>query len=127
MNRSKNIGYHTRLYGNNTIKISGGSFGGSLGIETANRLVSAYYTVTVKSSGTPVFVDRQGREVYLYITVDAGETDAGKAAMAEYYKAQAVLEKAEEALEAEVQQALCGLTNEEILRRLSTPNQGDPA
>lgn len=36
-----NIGYHTRLDGENSKKISGGSFGGSFDMETVERLVCA--------------------------------------------------------------------------------------
>ena len=80
---TKNIGYHTRLISDNTVKVVGGSFGGRFDIETANRLVKSHFSVAVKQSGRAVFVDKRGREVSLYFTVDAGETDAGKKALAE--------------------------------------------
>lgn len=84
----KNIGYHTRLDGKNSVKVTGGSFGGSLDVETANRLVRSHFTVIVKPSGRPVFVDRGGREVSLYISVDPEITDKGIEAMSAYRKAE---------------------------------------
>lgn len=122
---SKNIGYHTRLYSDNKVKVSGGSFGGSVDMGTVERLVKSWFTVTVKPSGTAVFVDREGREVCLYISVDARETEAGKAALRDYREAQ---EKAwEAALERErieheqlkIESFLDGLSREEIIKRLS--------
>ena len=72
--KTKNIGYHTRLINNNASKVCGGSFGGALDLETANRLVNTHFNVIVKTSGTPVFVDREGREVSLYMSVDPSLT-----------------------------------------------------
>lgn len=123
MNFSKNIGYHTRLYKDNTVKVTGGSFGGELSMDTANRLVSAHkFTVIVKPSGTPVFVDAKGREVRLYISVDASETDAGKAAIKEWRAEKAKLEeenerRAEREAE-ELDDLMNGLSHHEIVRRL---------
>lgn len=119
---SKNIGYHTRLYSDNRVKIQGGSFGGSLDMETAERLVKSWFTVIVKPSGTPVFVDREGREVSLYISVDARETDAGKAALkawnAANEKAWAEQEAQEAAASEEIDDLMEGLSHKEIVRRL---------
>lgn len=78
-----NIGYHTRLYGDNTTKVVGGSFGGAIDMQTVERLVRAHFTVTVKPSGATVFVDKQGREVRLYFSIDPGTTTAGQAALRE--------------------------------------------
>lgn len=75
---SKNIGYHTRLDSNNTVKVTGGSFGGSTDQETIERLVNAHFSVRIKPSGRAVFVDNQDREVTLYITVDPMSTEKGK-------------------------------------------------
>ena len=80
----KSIIYHTRLDGENTKKVSGGSFGGAIDSETVERLVSARFTVTVKPSGRAVFVDREGREVSLYLSVDPGSTNAGALALQNY-------------------------------------------
>lgn len=119
---SNNIGYHTRLRDNNQVKVVGGSFGGTLDLETANRLVRSHFTVTVKASGTPVFVDREGREVHLYISVDPGMTDKGKEAIKAWREERARQEREEEALreqqEAELDAAMAGLKHEEIIRRL---------
>lgn len=117
-----NIGYHTRLWRDNTVKVCGGSFGGEFSLETANRLVKSHFTVTVKATGTPVFVDKQGREVSLYMSVDARATEAGKIAMAAYYKAEQEREAQErrdrDAFQANLDEAMSGLSNEEIIRRL---------
>ena len=117
-----NIGYHTRLRSDNTHKVVGGSFGGQIDMETINRLVSCSFSVVVKPSGRPVFVDKSGREVSLYISVDPDSTEVGKTAMKAYYaerdlreaKAQAQAEQEQ----SELEEALSGLSHEEILRRL---------
>jgi len=113
-----NIGYHTRLRTNNTIKAAGGCFGGAFSLDTANRLVKAMFTVKVLPSGHPVFVDRQGREVSLYMTVDPATTEAGKAALVEYRKTQEIQRRADEAKAARVQALLDSMTDDEILNKL---------
>jgi hypothetical protein len=119
---SSNIGYHTRLCQDNTRKITGGSFGGSLDMETANRLVTVHFTVVVKDSGRAVFVDREGREVTLYISVDAGVTTKGIEALllwrAERRKKQEEERKRLEEEGNEVETLMSHLTHEEIVRRL---------
>jgi hypothetical protein len=126
MSFAKNIGYHTRLVSDNKVKVCGGSFGGALDIETANRLVSAQFTVIVKHSGRAVFVDRAGREVSLYISVDPEATDKGKEAVTqgrvERRKRQAENEQREAKHQEQVEQLMSGLTNEEIIRRLGVPD-----
>lgn len=117
-----NIGYHTRLYSDNTRKVVGGSFGGSIDIETVNRLVKSHFSVVVKNSGTPVFVDKEGREVTLYLSVDAGKTEKGELAMrawrAELAKQTADEEHRREHQQDEIDQLMEGLSHEEIVRRL---------
>ena len=119
-----NIGYHTRLWSDNTVKATGGSFGGSIDMETVNRLMRLF-EVVVKPSGTPVFVDRQGREVTLYLTVDAASTEKGKVAMAAWRKErEAQVRREEEQAEeraSEVAQAMEGLSHDKIMARLRTP------
>jgi hypothetical protein len=116
-----NIGYHTRLWHDNTRKITGGSFGGELNADTIARLASNY-TVIIKPSGTAVFVDRSGREVYLYVTVDAATTVAGREALAAHYKRRCAEAQEAEARQAredeELTEACANLTHEEILNRL---------
>lgn len=116
----KNIGYHTRLRRNHTVKTAGGCFGGDFGMETANRLVKHHFTVTVTPSGRPVFVDRQGREVTLYMTVDPETTEAGKAAMADYRRAQEAAQAVEAQKARRVEELMDTLTNDEIIARLSS-------
>lgn len=113
-----NIGYHTRLRDKHTVKAAGGSFGGDFGIETADRLVKAMFTVKVLASGRPVFVDRQGREVTLYMTVDPAITEAGKAALAEDRRARAQAQAVEDQKAERVQALLDEMTHDEILQRL---------
>ena len=118
---SNNIGYHTRLYNDVGIKVCGGSFGGSIDMETVNRLMRLF-TVVVKPSGTPVLVDREGREVRLYITVDARETELGKKALAEWRKTK--VQEEEERQEREKREAeeinalMRSLSHDEIISRL---------
>lgn len=119
----KNIGYHTRLLSDNTVKVCGGSFGGALDLETANRLANAFFNVVVKPSGHPVFVDREGREVRLYITVDPAMTTKGieakRAWIAEKHRQDEEADYLHEAQQEELESAMSGLTHEEIIRRLS--------
>jgi len=119
---SENIGYHTRLYADHTVKVSGGSFGGRIDQETVERL-TRLFEVTVKPSGTPVFVDREGREVRLYLSVDAGETEKGKAALAAWRKEEdakaAAAEKLAEEQDEHLAHLLSRLSYEEAVRRLS--------
>lgn len=120
---SKNIGYHTRLYSDNTRKIVGGSFGGAIDQETVERLVKSQFEVVVKPSGTAVFVDREGREVRLYLSVDADTTEKGAKALAawraERTKQEREAEERREREEAEIDDLTSGLSHEEIVRRLS--------
>lgn len=120
----KSIGFHTRLYGQNSVKVTGGSFGGSLDLETVNRLVNNHgFTVTVKPSGNPVFVDREGREVSLYFAIDPGATDKGKAALALDRKAREAAAREEERKRQEIESLLDDMSPEEALARLkSRPN-----
>lgn len=114
----QSIGYHTRDGMNNTLKLTGGSFGGAIDMETVNRLVKHHFTVKVRQSGSPVFVDRQGREVSVYITIDPANTDAGKAALAEDAKARLALQKIEDAKRRRVEEILDGMSADEALERL---------
>ena len=118
---SRNIGYHTRAWADGT-KVCGGSFGGDINHETVERLVKAHFKVTVKPSGTPVFVDRMGREVHLYITVDPRVTRVGMEALCEWRavrRAVLLQEQAETEEKArEIEELLDALSHEEIVRRL---------
>lgn len=117
----KNIGYHTRSWADGT-KICGGSFGGGINLETVERLVKSHFKVTVKPSGTPVFVDRMGREVHLYITVDPRVTKAGVEALGEWQAVRrAILLQEQAAAEEkvrEIEELMDSLSHEEIVRRL---------
>lgn len=114
----KSISYHTRAnMGDN--KIMGGSFGGSFDLDTVNRMIKYHkYTVIVKPSGSPVFVDRDGREVNIYFHVDPRSTEAGKAALDQDAQRRLLLQQVEEAKEREVNDLLSNMTNDEILERL---------
>ncbi|MCA9911831.1 MAG: hypothetical protein KC496_00715 [Anaerolineae bacterium] len=124
MNRSKNIGYHTRRCGTGE-KVSGGSFGGELSMETANRLIKTHhFEVTVKPTGTPVFVDREGREVWLFFTIDARETEKGKAALeqfrAEQWQQAEIASKLAREQEEEISDLMSNMSHEEIIWRLKS-------
>ena len=124
---STNIGYHTRLYSDPKVRITGGSFGGDLDWKTVERL-TGFFEVIVKPSGTCVFVDKEGREVRLYLSVDACRTEKGKAALEKDRKArQEAWEKEKvmyEQQEEELEDLMKGLTHEEIVRRLKSENTG---
>lgn len=119
---SKDIAYHTRLYSDNTRKIVGGSFGGQIDAETVERLVNSHFEVFVKPNGRAVFLDQDGREVRLYLSVDPDNTEKGKAALAKWQRRRnAELEgnlERMEAEEAEVESLLAGLSHDEIVKRL---------
>jgi hypothetical protein len=119
---AQNIGYHTRLYKDNTVKVCGGSFGGSIDGDTVERLVNAMFTVKVLQSGTPVFVDREGREVRLYLSVDADKTNKGALALQNYRIERDRLEQERQAQsereQNEIDQLMADLTHDEIIKRL---------
>lgn len=119
---AQNIGYHTRLYRDNTVKVCGGSFGGSIDGDTVERLVNAMFTAKVLPSGTPVFVDREGREVRLYLSVDVDKTNKGALALQNYRIERDRIEK-ERQVQAEREQneidsLMAEMTHEEIVKRL---------
>ena len=122
---SENIGYHTRSVEDDR-KVVGGSFGGDFSMDTVDRLMQMFHVV-IRPRGTPQIVDREGRQVRLYVSVDAGKTEKGKAALVEWRAkraAEAEREEEEELAEqreAELEEAMRGLSHEEILRRLSQP------
>jgi hypothetical protein len=74
--------------------------------------------VIVKPSGVPVFVDKSGREVTLYVKVDASSTTKGRAALESF-----VIERQMRAVKIEeqdraIEKLLDTMSNEEILARL---------
>lgn len=115
----KSICYQTRLDSNNAVKLTGGSFSGAIDSETVNRIVKAFFSVKVKPSGRLVFVDKEGREVSLYLSISPEDTDAGKAAQAEYLKERAQLQRVEEEKERQINDLMGNLSSDEIIRRLS--------
>lgn len=115
----KSIGYHTRLSTNNTVKICGGSFGGSLDLETVNRLVKHHFTVKAKPSGSLGFVDSEGREVSLYLSVDPEDTEAGILVRAELNRAKAEERHAEARKWQQIAELLDGMSVDEAIQKLS--------
>ncbi|QGH45024.1 hypothetical protein [Bacteriophage Phobos] len=114
-----NIGYHTRSDGNNTVKLTGGSFGGAVDQATIERLVRAHFTVRVKPSGRAVFVDREGRDVSLYLTVDPDSTEAGKAALRADRLRRETVERQEHERRRDVLDALDDMSTEELAELLA--------
>jgi hypothetical protein len=123
MSIRKNIGYHTRSRVDNSIKFTGGSFGGAFDQETIERLVNAHFTVKVKSNGHAVFIDREGRECWLYVTVDPDSTAKGKAALAEYRKTVEQQQRIEREKEDRLEILMQSMTTDELLKLLE--NKGD--
>ena len=115
------IGYHTRLYSDNTKKICGGTFSGSVCMETADRL-SKLFKVTIKPGGTPVFVDSAGREVRLYMSVDPSSTTIGQDALMGWREKRNMQRAKEEERskkeQDEINQLMEGLSHEDLIRRL---------
>lgn len=124
---SRNVGYHTRLYGQNSVKVTGGSFGGSMDIDTVNRLVKNHrFTVVVKPSGTPVFVDREGREVTLYFSIDPGATDVGKQAIALDRTERTKLAQIEDDKRSRLERLLDGMSTDHALKLLGGDTEVTP-
>lgn len=114
----KAICYHTRnaMTGE---KVTGGTFGGALDLDTFNRLVRHHkYTVVIKPSGLPVFVDTSGREVNIYFSIDPRQTDAGQAALDNDRQKRLAAQAIEEAKEREVNELIANMSNDELLQRL---------
>lgn len=120
---SEYIGFQTRLVQDGKL-VTAGTFGGNLSIGTANRLVKGHnFTVVVKPSGTPVFVDRAGREVRLFFRIRPEDTEVGKCALMLWRDEQRKLarekEEREEEERDELERLLEGLSHEEAVRRLT--------
>lgn len=114
------ISYHTRLEDDNRVKVSGGTFGGTVDYETVNRLAKAFFTVSIKPSGRAVFVDKEGREVNLYIKVDAETTSIGIEAKRVWRAERHRQDGEDKMLREEIDSAMAKLTPEEVLRRLKS-------
>lgn len=118
----KNIGWHTRLYKDPKVKCCGGSFGGDIGLETVERLVKFHFEVSMLPSGRPVFVDKEGREVLLYFTIDPASTSKGKEVFREYLNQKRIEEEKREKIEQEqkeeLEELMRGLSHQEIVNRL---------
>ena len=114
---STNIGYHTRLI-NTGEKVCGGSFGGKVDQETIDRLVNSFFSVKINVSGRPVFIDRCGREVHLYLHVDPETTEKGEAAVAARLRDKEVRERREASIRDEIASLMTELSPDEILKRL---------
>jgi DNA-binding protein YbaB len=114
------IGYHTRLSGQNTVKVCGGSFGGSIDLETVNRLVRHHFTVKARPSGSLVFVDREGREVSLYISIDPEITEAGKLSRLAFRKALEAKQEIDDRKREQLEDTLSGMSVDEALDKLRT-------
>lgn len=122
---SKNICYHTRAATGENVgqKIVGGSFGGTIDQDTVER-ITRLFSVKIKPSGTPVFIDKEGREVNLYFSIDPKDTEKGKEALRAYAHEQTrkweeerrIIEKQEE----EIKILLSNFTHEELIQKLSS-------
>lgn len=117
---NENIGYHTRSYEDGVI-LTSGCFGGRIDQETVERLMRKF-EVTVRPSGTPVFVDAGGRYVRLYLTVNPAKTEKGKAALREWNRENEKRLAEEEAKQEEQNEHLAyllgRLSYEEAVKRL---------
>ena len=118
----KNIGWHTRLYKDPKVKCCTGSFSGDIDLETVDRLVKFHFEVSMLPSGRPVFVDKEGREVLLYFTIDPSSTTKGKEVFQEYLKQKRKEEERQEKIEQEqreeIEDLMTGLSHQEIINRL---------
>lgn len=119
----KSICYHTRLSGKDSVKVCGGSFGGQVDMETVEQLVKNQFTVVIKNSGHAVFVDKEGREVNLYINIDPLSTKVGKDSKAKHNKETSERIERDKKIEAEkrsrLEAIMENMTNEEIIEKLT--------
>ncbi len=115
---NKSISYHTRPVNNDSVKLVGGIFGGKIDQETVERIVKHHFNVIIKPSGSACFVDKEGREVKLYISVDPLNTIAGKEAKSEYNKKLLASQNLEDEKEKEIENILSSMSNDEILAKL---------
>lgn len=120
----KSIGYHTRSYLDTTKKLTGGSFGGEHDAETIQRLARNLFTCRVTPSGSVVFVDREGRDVWLYVTVDAAKTDMGREALAADRKQREEADRQAQDTRAQLLDTLDGMTNDELADLLARRLEG---
>lgn len=115
---SNNIGWHIRCFQTGD-KLQGGSFGGDVDMSTADRLVKSFLIVETDAAGNPYFIDKKtGKRVWLYISIDARKTEAGKAAIAEYDKKQAQLRNEQAQLTSKLENLLCEYDAATILAAL---------
>lgn len=106
-----------------------GSFGGSLDMDTVDRLVNRQLSVEIQPSGRACFVDREGRKVALWVNADPDITEKGKQARAEW----ALLErrkaeeqkKLQEELDNELEELVDRIGAEEVLKWLRKKFQAD--
>lgn len=121
---NNNIGYHTRAANGENVgqKLTGGSFGGAIDQETVERITRLFH-VKIKPSGTPVFVDKEGREVNLYFSIDPRKTEKGREALRAYNHEQARMWEEEKAKrekeEQDLAELLSNFTHEELIIKLS--------
>lgn len=119
----KNICYHTRLSGKNSVKVCGGTFGGQIDMETVEQLVKSQFTVTIKNSGNAVFIDKEGREVSLYINIDPLSTKVGNEAKAKHNKENSERVERDKKIEEEkmsrLEAIMESMTTEEIIAKLT--------
>lgn len=116
----KSIGWHTRLRSDLKVKTRGGGFGGQIDIATIDRLVKAHFTVRELPSGTLTFVDKEGRDVNLYISVDPDMTEVGKAAAKAAQALRMTVQQKLDERRAVLDDLLDGLDIEEAIRRLKS-------
>lgn len=121
------ICYHTRLRSNHTHKVNGGTFGFTspgkyFDSDTIERLVKTMFQVEFTNTGRAVFVDREGRQVDLYISVDPLFTSKGQEAQEAYYVEKRKRDEEEERIrseqESEVEDLMDNLDHDEIIKRL---------
>lgn len=116
------IVYHTRLDGKD-IKLSSGTLQGECDKETINSLVNKLFSVKILASGRAVFVDGDGRNVMLYVTIDPLTTDKGKAAKKEHEEINAAQNKKDQELQDLVDNMINSYTNEELYKILKEHEQ----
>lgn len=113
--------YHSRLFAHHPTKVVGGSITADSLDDAADYLVSQH-TVTVKPSGRAIFVDREGREVNLYLSIEPAETAKGQAALRadreERELAERIRAEHEAAQQLELAELLRAIDTEEAIRRL---------
>ena len=97
---------------------AGTSYVNNKPFDEAVAALVAQHNVILTSTGRPVFVDREGRRVSLYLRLDPAQTDKGQKAYAEQRRAAQAAAASQEFQEAELRGLLQEMSTTEAIAAL---------